>query len=244
MDGIQEALMSGVAQSASPIIGIEKKCTRCGKIQAINEFKPDKKAKDKHSCYCRECFNEIQKNYYKKNPQKYREVSRIWTRVNPEKSRANSRKWRTLNPEKHREYNYFWRKNNPEKQKELCRRATIKRLGTPKGKINHRLATSIRRSLRGSKNGRHWEDLVGYAVEDLKKHLEKQFKDGMTWKKFMDREIHIDHVIPKSKFNFEKPEDDDFKRCWALENLRPLWAVDNMKKSNKLSRHFQPRLIF
>ena len=55
-------------------------------------------------------------------------------------------------------------------------------------------------------------------------------------------EWHIDHIIPKSVFNFTKPEHEDFKRCWALKNLQPLWAEENISKFNKLDKHFQPTL--
>ncbi|GAI73524.1 unnamed protein product, partial [marine sediment metagenome] len=42
------------------------------------------------------------------------------------------------------------------------------------------------------------------------------------WKDYLNRDLHIDHIIPKSAFNFTKPEHTDFKRCWALDNLRLL----------------------
>ena len=95
-------------------------------------------------------------------------------------------------------------------------------------------------SLHGIKNGRHWEDLVGYTVSELKNHLEKKFKKGMTWENY--GQWHIDHKIPMSVFNYQRPEDIDFKKCWALENLQPLWRIENIKKSNKLTRPFQPSL--
>ena len=28
--------------------------------------------------------------------------------------------------------------------------------------------------------------------------------------------------------------DEDFKKAWALSNLQPLWAIDNLKKGTKL----------
>ena len=135
-----------------------------------------------------------------------------------------------------------WRKANPEKVKEACRRANTIRRSTPTGRLKDQIASSIRMSLYRNKNGRHWETLVGYTVEDLKKHLEKQFKDGMNWGNY--GKWHIDHILPISAFNFEKPEDEDFQRCWALKNLRPFWAKDNFSKGGKLDRHFQPRLVF
>jgi hypothetical protein len=82
---------------------------------------------------------------------------------------------------------------------------------------------------------------VGYTVEQLKAHLEKQFEPGMTWQNH-GREWHIDHKIPKAAFNFETAEDIDFKRCWALRNLKPMRATDNIKKKDKINHPFQPSL--
>jgi hypothetical protein len=48
---------------------------------------------------------------------------------------------------------------------------------------------------------------------------------------------------PITAFNFNTPEDIDFKRCWALSNLQPLWARDNLSKQNKLIKPFQPSLL-
>jgi hypothetical protein len=44
---------------------------------------------------------------------------------------------------------------------------------------------------------------------------------------------NIDHRAPKSSFNFTSSEDKEFKECWALENLQPLEAIENIKKSDK-----------
>ena len=54
---------------------------------------------------------------------------------------------------------------------------------------------------------------------------------------------HIDHIIPKSVYNYTKPEHTDFKRCWALKNLQPLWASDNLSKNDKIDKPFQQALL-
>jgi len=108
------------------------------------------------------------------------------------------------------------------------------------------MSTAINLSLKGNKKGRHWEDLVGYTLKKLKNRLQKTMPEGYTWQDYMDGKLHIDHIIPKSIFNFTKPEHPDFKRCWALENLRLLPAKENQEKSNKLKKPFQSalKLIF
>ena len=65
-------------------------------------------------------------------------------------------------------------------------------------------------------------------------HIESQFKEGMSWKNHGIHGWHIDHIRPISSFNFESCNDPEFKECWALENLQPLWAKENLSKSNKI----------
>jgi hypothetical protein len=72
-------------------------------------------------------------------------------------------------------------------------------------------------------------DIVGCSPEFLKQHLEKQFTKGMSWE-LLGQHIHIDHIIPLSS---AKTEDELYKLC-HYENLQPLWAEDNLKKSNKI----------
>jgi len=115
-----------------------------------------------------------------------------------------------------------------------------KRRQDPQYRLSANIGTAIWTSLKKEKKGQKWEPLVGYTLEDLKKHLEKQFIAPMCWENY--GKWHIDHKIPKSAFNFLKPEHRDFKRCWALKNLRPLWGTDNLKKHNKLNKPFQPNL--
>ncbi len=83
----------------------------------------------------------------------------------------------------------------------------------------------------GSKNGSILKNL-NYSMDDLKNHLESKFKDGMSWDNY--GEWHIDHKIPDSHFTYDKMNDEQFKLSWSLENLQPMWAIDNQRKYNKL----------
>jgi len=109
-------------------------------------------------------------------------------------------------------------------------------------RVQQNIRRAIGKALAGNKNGRHWETLVGYTLKKLKRHLEEQFTEGMTWDNYGIRGWHIDHIIPRTAFNFSKSEHIDFKRCWALKNLRPMWFIDNIRKSNKIDKPFQPCL--
>jgi hypothetical protein len=118
--------------------------------------------------------------------------------------------------------------------------AKSRSLSTMKGRLDRRMSNYIRMSLNGTKGFRSWESLVGYTLKDLIKHLERRFKIGMTWENY--GKWHIDHVIPQSAFHYTTPDDIDFKRCWSLSNLQPLWANENVAKSDKILKPFQPSL--
>ena len=102
----------------------------------------------------------------------------------------------------------------------------------PKGRIDGRMKTAVAKALRGAKAGRKWEYLVGYTTADLMAHLERQFTIGMSWSNI--GKWHIDHVVPKSSFKYTSTDNTEFKRCWALSNLQPLWAWDNLAKGDAL----------
>lgn len=97
--------------------------------------------------------------------------------------------------------------------------------------INCRISNAIGLSIKGEKAGRKWEALVGYSLADLMAHLERQFLSGMTWENRGDWEI--DHIVPLASFEFNCPEDEQFRAAWALTNLRPLWRGANRQKKAK-----------
>lgn len=98
----------------------------------------------------------------------------------------------------------------------------------PKFAISQRMKTLIWRDLGRGKAGRSWKEFVDYTLDELIYHIERQFLPGMTWDN--RGEWHIDHIVPLSSFKFSSADDIEFKRAWALSNLRPLWALDNIRK--------------
>ena len=105
------------------------------------------------------------------------------------------------------------------------------RRSTPEGLLNARMNSAVNRALAGGKGGRAWVRLVGYSAEELRKHIERQFTAGMNWKDA--GAFHIDHITPLSSFSFDSAEHPEFRAAWALTNLRPMWATDNIRKGAK-----------
>ncbi len=73
-------------------------------------------------------------------------------------------------------------------------------------------------------------DLVGYTGLELKEHIEKQFSSGMSWD-LVGAGIHIDHIV--SVAELMRRGETSPKVINALSNLRPMWAKDNIQKSDK-----------
>jgi len=136
----------------------------------------------------------------------------------------------------HREYikrlnKQYFEQNKERILKRKQKQKAKKYHNDPMFRLNNAISANMRGSLRRKKAGKHWEDLVGYTLFDLKKHLELQFKDDMNWQNYGSWQI--DHIIPQSWWKFKKCEDPEFKQCWALANLQPLWKEDNLRKGNR-----------
>ena len=71
------------------------------------------------------------------------------------------------------------------------------------------------------------EALLGCSFEEARRHIEKQFKPGMSWEN--RSEWHIDHIIPLAS---AKTEEEVIKLC-HYTNLQPLWARENLRKGAK-----------
>lgn len=217
-----------------------KHCFKCGKDKEHYLFSKDKSSTDGLCDYCKDCMYLVSRVWVIQNRERVREYHKEWKLANADKVKAAQKRYYVKNCIRISEKVKIERIINPG----VRERARLRQAGRRERDVAFRtyeyFSNRIRDTLRDGKYGEKWESLVGYTIDQLKRHIEKSFKPGMSWKN--RNEWHIDHIIPVSVFNYEKPEDLDFKRCWSLKNLRPLWAKENMVKSNKLDKPFQPSL--
>lgn len=179
------------------------------------------------------------KAYRKANKKKFIIREKAYREINKKKIKA----YRETNKEKQVVYNKIYRKANKEKFSTYAKKYII----NPKLRLSRYISYGIYRSLKNGngKNGKHWETLVPYNLNDLIKRLKKTLPVGYKWEDYINgkTDLHIDHIIPISVHNFNSYTDTDFQRCWALKNLRLLPAQDNQIKHAKLTKHFQPSLL-
>ena len=98
----------------------------------------------------------------------------------------------------------------------------------PNSYISLLLRIRLRQVLKGNKAESKARELVGCSISELISHLESQFLTGMTWDNH--GEWHIDHRRPCSSFDLTNQEECEI--CFHYTNLQPLWAIDNLAKSD------------
>jgi hypothetical protein len=105
----------------------------------------------------------------------------------------------------------------------------------PGFKVQCNLRRRLRDLMKSTKKGgaHHASSLIGCSTKQLAKHLESQFSKGMSWENYGIEGWHVDHILPCSSFNHNDPR--HVAQCWHWTNLRPLWAKENMLKSDEIT---------
>lgn len=173
----------------------------------------------------REEHREYANNYYQQNKEKIRKQARERYQQNRDKRRQYSSQYYYDNIEKSKQYQKSYRLKNAEQIKAYDRQRH------ERNRLSRILSYQIWRSLKDIKAERHWESLTAFTLQELKEDLESKFQPGMTWENQGKEGWHIDHIIPQDVFfPFESENDEKFKICWSLYNLRPLWCKENLNR--------------
>jgi hypothetical protein len=206
-----------------------KECFHCKRILSLGVFWNDKSGKYGKHHVCIDCSKKKYKKYYDNTIDKenFLAKKRYYYKKNRELILAKAKKYYIEN------YEYARKKSKDYSKKNLWR-LRLKRANNSQIRLDLNFSLSVYKALKGKKSGRHWELLVDYSLNDLTKHLENQFDSKMNWENY-GRFWHIDHIIPKSYFKYEYPEDREFKQCWSLANLQPLEATENLRKHTSLN---------
>ncbi len=192
----------------------ERKCVKCQEIKSIEHFHKyiDKKGKTNYKSRCSICQSEYDKKHGNAYYRTHKEEARIYARTRERKKRKNT---------------YY--------------------------RIRQSISRAINRSLKkrgSSKNNQSCLKYLPSSIEQIIAHLENNFEpwmtrdnygvyyadqwddnDPTTWK------WNIDHIIPQSDLPHETMEEENFRKCWALENLRPYSAKQNVLDGSSRVRH-------
>lgn len=192
----------------------EHTCITCNTLKSIDNFQKRSANKFGYSNQCKECINSRNKNYYEATKEVHLLRNKQYNELNKEKVALQKKEHRLKNIEHYRtvKRNYVKNRKNTDplyKMKENLRRRTRKAFSV--SKWNKGSATNV---------------LLGCEYKDLFTHIENKFTEGMSWDN--QGRWHIDHIKPLSLATTK----DELVELCHYTNLQPLWAEDNIKKSN------------
>jgi len=156
-----------------------------------------------------------------------------WNKNNRDKKNASTRRSYKKNATKIKLRQKEKRKNDPSLRQYFRQYYQDKLKNDPHHRVRRNVSKSVWEALSGKKKSKPTFEALGYTKEDLVEHLESQFDENMTWDNYGSY-WHIDHIYPQSRLPYDSMEHPNFLKCWDLSNLRPLEAIENMSKGNKI----------
>ena len=236
-----------------------KVCSKCSVEKGLDEFYKNKKCKLGVTTACKACWSEYTKVYRAKNKDKITERKRVYNTENKEYIREQARRYKEKNKEKiteQRQRHYVkhkdtiaeykkeyykenkqafakrrekWYDNNKDQRNSLAR---DKYANDRLFKVICSLRSRLNLALKGSLKSESTETLLGCTFDNARAHIEAQFTKGMSWDNHGRHGWHIDHITPCASFDLSIAEQQ--RQCFHYTNLQPLWAEDNISKSDKM----------
>jgi hypothetical protein len=140
-----------------------------------------------------------------------------------ERNKGYQRKYRNSHREEIRAYFASRREERNRKDRERSKNNVQFWLST-------RLRSRLNRAITDNYKRGSAVNTLGCSIEQLKQHLEIQFRDGMSWSN-RGTHWHIDHKKPLSSFDLTDP--DQFTEACHYTNLQPLLVHENLLKGGK-----------
>lgn len=221
------------------VVPEQKICIKCDEEKDIDQFE-FRKDIQKYRNVCIFCVEKRRRELHPKTRRVGTEKSKTaynkdYYAQNKDSVKEQQRKYRIENKSSIRQYNNKLENN--------------KRRTDPSFRLRKDCSRTVLAALKvngGSKCNYSIMEYLPYSIAELKEHLEKQFESWMTWDNqgsyrrdsYRESDMstwtwQINHIIPQSALPYSSMTDDNFRRCWLLNNLRPLKSIDNLKKGSK-----------
>lgn len=229
---VKEAFCFG-KRSRNKYTGLRSLCKFCESKKAYSNYaSPDKETLrlqarnnvllSKGIRECRKCKQTLSLELFPKHPSNKDGYSHICKSCKKEKMKN----WKIDENGKTISYTSWYRKTEKGRAKYNANQRKKRKL--PHHKIRHNLKKRLKEIL-GKANS---SKTIGCSGLELKAYLESKFQPGMTWENYGAKGWHIDHIIPLSAFDLTSQVQKEIA-CHYL-NLQPLWAKDNIAKSDKI----------
>lgn len=199
---------------------LTKMCSVCQVEKCVSDFEH---RNGLPTYRCKSCLKIYQQQYYKQNSEKLKQKTAKFRENNPDYMKA----WRKQNKVKMTDQKRKWYHKNRVKINEHERN---RRKNDIMYKIKKNLRRRVNQVITKSCKSKSTVELLGCSVYEFLKYLESKFANGMNWDNY--GQWHIDHIIPCSSFDLTDLEQQ--KICFNYKNMQPLWASENLSKSDKI----------
>ena len=219
------------------------KCKKCSLKKNITLFRTRKINNKIYTIHiCRECERAFARKYYLENKDKLKVYKKLYNIKNREiiceKKKAYDKERYLKNKDSIKSRTNKWAKNN----RRVINANKCKRRRTDSCyKLRYYISTQIYRLLKSKKDNLSILKYLPYSIKELTAHLESKFKPWMSWDNWgrYNKETwktedcstwtwNLDHIISQSNLPYDSMKHPNFKKCWALSNLRPLSAKQNI----------------
>lgn len=198
-----------------------KQCKKCLETKDLSSFIKNKNSKDGFYSYCKLCKSQLDYDYYHSNS---KTINKKRSSYNRSSSSAKESRKRYAKSEKGK----------------LAQRKYVK--NRYQSNIQFKIRTTLRTRLRHAINNNIKHEsaikLLGCSIEYFISYIESKLLPDMSWDNYGNPNgnhsncWHIDHIIPCC--NFDLTDINQQKLCFHYTNLQPLWAKDNLSKSDKI----------
>lgn len=207
-----------------------KKCNKCGRLLDETMFHKDKASNDGLTNTCRDCKKAYDEKYRSiaENKERQKKYNKEYFSKTENKERA--KELRNLNRENYLNYmkQYHQKDENKQREYELRKQKYDNDLNYRLDILMvNRFGQVLSRKIKQSPT---IEKYLSYTAQQLREHIKSQFTPEMNWGNY-GTYWELDHIIPRFKFYYESYDDEQFKQCWALSNLRPLEVKVNRCRS-------------
>jgi hypothetical protein len=193
-------------------------------------------------------------NYHLENRVELNNISLKYRNAHKEELQDYFKNYQAENKEEISKYQHsYYEENKVELNSYHNEYLKIKRQEDPIFALRSDISKTINYYLKknsSSKKGNSILEYLPYSIQELKDYLENLFEPWMNWEnrgayhssEWDDNDQttwmwQIDHIIPQSDLLYMSMKDDNFKKCWSLENLRPYSAKQNMLDGSTKIRH-------
>ena len=210
--------------------------------QGLKWYYPGSRCKQGHfsvrqtvNSSCRQCGSaknaaNCKRWYQEKGSEQCKAATKDWVKRNPERRREIANKWarsERADPIRRERKNKMRREGNRSKMHKVRYQndQNYRLMLGLKGRIQQAL------KLQCGRKAYKTAELLGCTLPEFKDWIAGQFSEGMSWENYGLTTWHIDHIRPCASFDLTDPAQQ--RECFHYTNQQPLWAKDNLRKSDK-----------